>query len=246
MTAQPHDCLTVTAAGPHGGSHGGCPTGEPTRRDIGPVAGRDVGTQAEDAGRSGTRQQDGTHRLGAEHEKGNLPVLRCRLTWRRKRRKERTKSREAVGRCGQDAGTGKGKRSERRDRENQDVHEGHRARVFDWIRSHEHHTGPRPRAPHQEAGHTTVPDLNATDLSSTPSLPVTGRPLHRNPPLRWALRRFRISLAALRLCAGRRSGDADPAVEAVAGSDPGFRCPVRGSDRAPMVAPAHSANSGLT
>ena len=117
--------------------------------------------QAEDAGRSGTRQQDGAHRLGAEHEKGNLPVLRCRLTWRRKWRKERTKSREAVGRCGQDAGTGKGKRSERRDRENQDVHEGHRARVFDWIRSHEHHTGPRPRAPHQEAGHTTVPDLNA-------------------------------------------------------------------------------------
>ena len=32
-----------------------------------------------------------------------------------------------------------------------------------WIRSHEHHTGPRPRVPHQEAAHTTVPDLNATD-----------------------------------------------------------------------------------
>ena len=28
-----------------------------------------------------------------------------------------------------------------------------------WIRSHEHHTGPRPEAPHQEVAHTTVPDL---------------------------------------------------------------------------------------
>ena len=41
----------------------------------------------------------------------------------------------------------------------------YRARQFQaeiqWlgIRSHEHHTGPRPTGLHQEAGHTTVPDL---------------------------------------------------------------------------------------
>ena len=35
---------------------------------IGPLAGQDVGTQAEDAGGGG--QQDGAHRLGADHEKG--------------------------------------------------------------------------------------------------------------------------------------------------------------------------------
>ena len=32
-----------------------------------------------------------------------------------------------------------------------------------WIRSHEHHTGPRPEVPHQEAEDTTVPDLSVTN-----------------------------------------------------------------------------------
>ena len=38
--------------------------------------------------------------------------------------------------------------------------------------------------------------------------------------LRWTRRRFRMSLARWRLCHGHRSGDADPAIEAVDGSDP--------------------------
>ena len=104
------------------------PTGEPTRRGTRPVAGRNVGAQAEDAGRRGARQQNGTHRLGAEHEKGNLPTSRCRLT---RRRKERNTIRAVVGRCEQDAGTGKGKRSERRGRKNQYQHQGQRARDAD-------------------------------------------------------------------------------------------------------------------
>ncbi len=41
--------------------------------------------------------------------------------------------------------------------------------------------------------------------------------------LRWTRRRFRMSLARWRLCHGRRSGDADPAIEAVDGSDPPSR-----------------------
>ena len=41
--------------------------------------------------------------------------------------------------------------------------------------------------------------------------------------LRWTRIRFRMSLARLRLYHGRRSADADPAIEAVAGSDPPSR-----------------------
>ena len=53
-------------------------------------------------------------------------------------------------------------------------------------------------------------------------------PCTRNPPLRWPLRRFGISQAALRLCASRRSGDADPSVEAVAWERPGVSMPRTG------------------
>ena len=74
------------------GSHGGRPARGPARRDHGSVAGRDVGTQAEDAGRGGARQQDGADGLGADHEKGDLPGSRCRLTGRRKERSERQRS----------------------------------------------------------------------------------------------------------------------------------------------------------
>ena len=55
-------------------------------------------------------------------------AVSCRMT---RRRKERSESREAVGRCGQDVGTGKGKRSTRRGRKNQDASEGHGARDSD-------------------------------------------------------------------------------------------------------------------
>ena len=68
------------------GSHGGCPPRESTRRGIGPMAGQDVGTQAQDAGGGGVGQQDGTGRLGADHEEGDLPGSRRRLTGQRKER----------------------------------------------------------------------------------------------------------------------------------------------------------------
>ena len=42
-------------------------------------------------------------------------------------------------------------------------------------------------------------------------------------PFRWARLRLRMSLAALRLHHGRRSGDADPELAAVDGSDPADR-----------------------
>ena len=67
------------------------------RRDHGSVAGQDGGTQAEDAGRGGARQQDGTDGLGADHEKGDLSASHCRLT---SQREERSKSREAAGHVG--------------------------------------------------------------------------------------------------------------------------------------------------
>ena len=46
-------------------------------------------------------------------------------------------------------------------------------------------------------------------------------------PFRWARRRFRMSLAALRLHHGRRSGDAVPEGAAVAGATPPSGCLVR-------------------
>ena len=46
----------------------------------GPWFSRDAGTQAEDAGRGGARQQDGAGGLGAHHEKAGLPGSCCRLT----------------------------------------------------------------------------------------------------------------------------------------------------------------------
>ena len=95
------------------GSHGGRPTRDPARRNYGPVVGRDAGTQTEDAGRGGGRKQDGANGLDADHEKGGLPGSCCRLT---SQEKERSESGYAVGKCGQDARTGKGKRSRRRDR----------------------------------------------------------------------------------------------------------------------------------
>ena len=52
-----------------------------------------------------------------------------------------------------------------------------------WIRSHEHHTGPRPEAPHQEAAHTTVPDLTTTHPDPKSGLPTGGRP-HTRPARR--------------------------------------------------------------
>ena len=64
------------------GSHGGRPKRDSTRRDHGSVAGQDGGTQAEDAGRGGPRQQDGAEGLGAGQEKGGLSGSQCRLTGR--------------------------------------------------------------------------------------------------------------------------------------------------------------------
>ena len=126
------------------GSHDRCSAREPARRDHGSVAGRDAGTQAEDAGRGGARQQDGTEGLGTGNEKGDLPGSRCRLSWRRK---ERSESKEAARRCGQqDARNGVrangrqdgvGKTSESR--------RAYEPGLPIWIRSHEHHTGPRPQ-----------------------------------------------------------------------------------------------------
>ena len=49
-------------------------------------------------------------------------------------------------------------------------------------------------------------------------------------PFRWARLRLRMSLAALRLHHGRRSGDADPELAAVDGSDPPVRGPGTGSE----------------
>ena len=51
--------------------------------------------------------------------------------------------------------------------------------------------------------------------------------LCRASPFRCARRRFRMSLAALRLHHGRRTGDAVPEGAAVAGATPLFRCLVR-------------------
>ena len=97
---------------PGHGSHGGRPARGAARRDHGSVAGRDVGTQAEEGGRGGARQQDGTEGLGAEDEKGDLPDSCCCLTERRKERSERQRSHRAPGRTKR----GKGKRSTRRGR----------------------------------------------------------------------------------------------------------------------------------
>ena len=46
--------------------------------------------------------------------------------------------------CGQDGEQGRGKRSERRGRNNQFCPQGSRARVSDLDPIHEHHTGPQP------------------------------------------------------------------------------------------------------
>ena len=94
-----------------------------------------------------------------------------------RRRKERSESREAVGRCGQDVGTGKGKRSTRRGRKNQDASEGHRARDSDL--------DPISRTPYGPAaneGCIKRPDIRQyltrlpPDSVLNPGLPTWGRP----------------------------------------------------------------------
>ena len=51
-----------------------------------------------------------------------------------------------------------------------------------WIRSHEHHTGPRPnKGLHQEAGHTTVPDQTATNSSQNLACPPGGVHIRHGP-----------------------------------------------------------------
>ena len=130
-------------AAPVRGGHGGRPPRGPPRRVHGSVAGRDAGAQAEEGGRGGARQQDGAEGLGAGHEKGGLPGSRCRLSGRRKERGEgRRRSREMGG-----AGRTNGVRANgRRDGVGKT---GAMTRASEpacpiWIRSHEHHTGPRP------------------------------------------------------------------------------------------------------
>ena len=104
--------------------HGGHPSREPARRGDGSLAGRDVGAEAEDAGRGGAGQQDGAHRVGRDDAEGDLPNSCRRLNgWR----KERSRSGESCRGCGRDVRTGKGKRSMRRDRENQLVTKGSQA-----------------------------------------------------------------------------------------------------------------------
>ena len=60
------------------------PAREPRRREYGPVAGRDAGTQAEEGSRGGPRQPDGAEGLGAGHTERDLPGSPCRLSGRRK------------------------------------------------------------------------------------------------------------------------------------------------------------------
>ena len=79
-------------------SDGGRPTGNPAWGDIGSVADRDARAQAEDAGLGGAGQQDGTDRVGADHEEGVLQGSRHRLSGRRK---EKSEQEAAVGTCGQ-------------------------------------------------------------------------------------------------------------------------------------------------
>ena len=59
---------------------------------------RDARAQAEDAGLGGAGQQDGTDRVGADHEEGVLQGSRHRLSGRRK---EKSEQEAAVGTCGQ-------------------------------------------------------------------------------------------------------------------------------------------------
>ena len=146
----------------------------PARRDRGSVAGRDAGAQAEEGGRGGARQQNGAGGLGAEHERGDLPDPRCRLTERRKERSDRQRS--YPGRCGQqDARNGVrangrqdgvGKTSKQRRASSPLSRFG--SDLTNTIRARGQHT------PHQEAGHTTVPDQTATDSVRKSGLPNQG------------------------------------------------------------------------
>ena len=63
-------------------------------------------------------------------------------------------------------------------------------------------------------------------------------------PFRWARRHLHRSLAALRLHHGRRSGDADPELAAVDGSDPPFGMAGTASGRADMGTPMPSSAGG--
>ena len=76
-----------------------------------PLAGPNAGPQAENAGRGGAGQPDGTHHLGADNEEGELPGSRRRLRGRRKAESRRG--------CGQDGGQVRANGQSRRDRENQ-------------------------------------------------------------------------------------------------------------------------------
>ena len=123
-------------------------------RDRRSVARQDAGVQAADACRSGAGQPDGAYRLGADDEEGDLPGSRARS---RLRGWQSAGSRRG---CGQVGGLGKGKRSTRRDRENQLRSESFRARLSPiWTRSaHLHEGSSACDVPHREAGHTTEPD----------------------------------------------------------------------------------------
>ena len=67
----------LQAAADHG-RHGGCPLVGPAWQDRRSVARQDAGVQAADACRSGAGQPDGTYRLGADDEEGDLPGSRAR------------------------------------------------------------------------------------------------------------------------------------------------------------------------
>ena len=81
--------------------------------------------------------------------------------------------------------------------------------------------------------------------SADPRVPIRHRGwMDTRTPFLWARRRLRMSLAALRLHHGRRSGDAVPELAAVDGSDPPFGMPGTASGRADMGTPMPSSAGG--
>ena len=93
------------------GRHGCGQLGGSSWRNERPLAGQDARPQAENAGRGGAGQPDGTHRLGGDDEEGELPGSRRRLRGRRKAESRRG--------CGQVGGQVRANGRSRRDRENQ-------------------------------------------------------------------------------------------------------------------------------
>ncbi len=118
-----------------------------------------------------------TEGLGASHKEADFPSSRCRLSRRRKERRESKRS------CREMWAAGREKRVSANSQQGEIGKTSKQRRAYEpafpiWTDLTNTIRARGQQGPHQETGHTTVPDQTATDLVVKPELATWGRP-HR-------------------------------------------------------------------